>query len=705
MFFCVLAGLLIGPSASAQDGWPYYGGNQGHERHAMFSQINKDSVARLVPRRVLQLGAQPYSLSASPLVVDGILYVSSSDGIAQAFDLRTGMRKWSFQHKMKLPGEVSPVYGTAGPACCSNTSRGVAYANGSIFLATLDAKLVSIDAETGKKQWEVWGVRPEDNKGGIYGYNSAAMAIGDMVVIGTTGGESPTRHHLTAFDQKTGKQVWRWYSIPAPDGSDPVAPKGWWGDFAEETAYGQKTTWRNLDQEKADKEKYRESWRIGAGSLWMPVSYDKELDLIFVGTGNANPDMDGRGRPGDNLFTCSIVAIDAKTGKTRWYFQIEPHGLWDRDEVSPPVVTMLEGRKVIVHAGKTGIMFVLDARTGEYIRKSEIFVPHNNMWVAPTDKPVTVTPGAAGGNEWSPISVDSKRKLGFVGGLNLAVEYTRGKDVDISEHLGRSTKGLTLGGSWIYDMKSAMGYFSAIDLTTGKIKWQNKTPLPFIGGVMSTSTGLVFQGENDGHLTAFDSDTGDTLWRFNTGAGVNAPPIGFTLDGEEFVAVCAGGSSLWGSPKGGCVFVFGLPKVWSPAAVKQAPGAEPRERIASWIVRHAGWVLLVCGILTATMLIALIAPRKSFSVMFGETVDGKLGELISRNWGQMIFATGLLLIYAACREEARLPVLLFASFTKLTFATLVISNCKSYRRTLAMKVASGDVIMVGLFVWYLVAAS
>lgn len=551
--------------AAEMDGWPYYGGTQGHERHADFSSINKDSVANLVPRHVLQLGSTPYSLSVSPLVIDGIMYISTSDGIVQAFDLRTGMKKWSYQHKLQLGTNVSPVYGAAGPACCSNTSRGVAYADGTIFVGTLDAKMLAIDAGTGKKKWEVWSVEPKDNPGGIYGYNSAPLAIGHMVVIGTTGGESPTRHHLTAFDQKTGKQLWRWFTIPAPDGSDPVSPDGWWGDFVKETAWGQETTWRDLDQETANKGKFSESWKIGGGSLWMPVSYDEELDLIFVGTGNANPDMDGRGRPGDNLYTSSVVAIDAKTGKTRWHFQIEPHGLWDRDSVTPPVVTTFDGRKVIVHAGKTGIMFVLDAKTGEYIRKSEIFVPHKNMWVAPSKTPTTITPGAGGGNSWSPISVDNERKLGFVGAMNMAVEYILEKEVDESEHLGRSTKDLTLGGDWTYDVVGGKGYLSAIDLTTGKIKWQHVSPLPYIGGVFSTSTGLVFQGENDGNLSAFDSETGETLWQFNTGAGVNAPPIGFTLDGEEFIAVAAGGSSLWGSPKGGALFVFGLPKKWEPS--------------------------------------------------------------------------------------------------------------------------------------------
>jgi PQQ-dependent dehydrogenase (methanol/ethanol family) len=555
--------LLSGTNAFAQDEWPHYGGNQWNERHAKLTKITRRNVARLVPRHVLQLGAVPLSLSASPIVVDGVLFVSASDGIVQAFDLRTGMKKWSFVHSAKF-GKPEEALKAGGPACCLNTSRGVAYADGTIYFATLDAKMVAIDSATGKKKWEVWGVKPEDNVGDVYGYNAAPIVVGDMVVVGSTGGESPTRHHLTAFDQKTGKQIWRWYSVPAPDGTDPVAPNGWWGDFTATTVYGQDLSYRDLAQEKADKEKYRESWKIGGVPLWMPVTYDADLDLIFVGTGNANPDLDGRGRPGDNLFSGSIVAIDATSGKTRWYFQIEPHGLWDRDAVTPPVVTMLEGRKVIVHAGKIGWMFVLDAETGEYIRMSETFVPQQNMWVAPSLTPVFTAPGASGGNEWSPISVDSVRKLGFVGAAHWPVAYTIEKEVDPSEHLGRNTSTYTLGGAWKFDTAGGRGYFSAIDLTTGKIKWQHKSPLPYVGGVLSTSTGLVFQGESDGNLTAFDSETGEVLWQFNTGAGVNAPPIAFELDGEEFIAVAAGGSDAWRSPKGDAVFVFGLPKKWKP---------------------------------------------------------------------------------------------------------------------------------------------
>jgi PQQ-dependent dehydrogenase (methanol/ethanol family) len=506
------------------------------------------------------------SLSASPIVADGKLYVSGSDGIVQAFDIRSGMRSWSFQHKLDLsayaPSEKPGSIGVRAPACCSNTSRGLAYADGVLFLGTADAKVIAIDASTGDKKWEVWSVLPDDNPDGIYGYNSAPVVVENLVVIGTTGGEAPSRHHLTAFDKETGEQVWRWYTVPAPDGSDPVAPDGWWGDFVEQSAYGQAMSHRDVDQEKADKEKYKESWRIGGGAVWMPVTYDSELGLIFVGTGNSNPDMDGRGRPGDNLFTNSVVAIDARTGKTRWYFQIEPHGLWDRDEVTPPVVTELDGRKVVVHAGKIGIMFVLDAATGEYIRKSEMLVPAKNMWVAPSETPITVLPGASGGNNWSPISIDKQRRLGFVGAMSLPVEYTIGEEDESAEILGRSSATRSLGGTWAFDMEKAAGFFSAVDLTTGKIKWQHKGPSPFVGGVMSTSTGLVFLGESDGHLTAFDSESGTVLWRFNTGAGVNAPPIAFTLDGEEFIAVAAGGSDIWGSPRGDTIFVFGLPRRW-----------------------------------------------------------------------------------------------------------------------------------------------
>lgn len=560
----VLMVVSYGASAADMD-WPVYGGTHWNQRHVQFKAITKETVGNLVPRRVLQLGQTQKSMSASPLVIDGVMYVSGSDALVQAFDLRTSQRKWSYQHKIdntKYPANDTITH-PHGPACCSNTSRGVAYADGMVYFAAIDASVIALNAETGKEVWRVLGVKDKDNPGGIYGYNSAPVAIGDMIVIGSTGGESPTRHHLTAFDQKTGKQVWRWYSIPAPDGSDPVAPDGWWGDFNDTTRYGQKLAYRDIAAEKAAKSTFPDTWKVGGVPLWMPVTYDEQLDLIFVGTGNPNPDMDGRGRPGDNLYSNSIVAIDAKTGQTRWYFQVTPHGLWDRDEVSPPVVAMVDGRKVVVHAGKGNLMLVMDAASGEFIQVSEALSPEFNKWTAPTSTPIKIAPGGSGGNQWSPISVDESRNLGFVAALFLPTTYTIEAELEVPP-FGRGTASTLLGGNWTFAMDEIGGYLSAVDLTTGKIKWQHQSPTAYVGGILSISTGVLFLGEPDGNLTAFDSDTGEMLWRFNTGAGVIAPPIAFVLDGEEYIAVSSGGSGSW-SPglMGDDVFVFGLPRAWS----------------------------------------------------------------------------------------------------------------------------------------------
>ena len=562
--------IVVGCGMTAAADWVHYGGDEWNARHAKLHKITKKNVKNLVPRRVLQLDSPALGLNGSPLVVDGKLYMSAASGWLHAFDLRTGLKLWSYQQPGNyFTGDVADfhAHGTGeAPACCGNVSRGLAFAKGMIFMGNQDATVVALDAKTGKKKWEVLSVAKEDNPKGIYGYNSAPVVAGANIVIGTTGGESPTRHHITAFDQATGKVVWRWYSIPAPDGSDPLAPDGWW-KFSDTTVYGVKLPYRDLEQEKALKDVFPNAWKTGGGPIWTPVVYEPELKLIYASVGNPNPDADGRVRPGDNLFTNSIVAVDATTGKTRWYFQISPHDLWDRDPASPPVVTMLEGRKVVVQAGKIGWLFVLDAETGEFIRMSEGFVPQDQMFLAPKEEmgPV-IAPGSAGGNEWSPISVDRKRNVAYVGALHLPATYQLEKEIEGG--LRGPAHGMRLGGMWKYQNDQAAGYLSAIDLTNGKIKWQRKTDKVLIGGLMSTSTGLVFQGESDGHFSAFDADTGKVLWRYHTGAGVNAPPIAFVLDGEEFIAVAAGGSSVWQTPLGNAVFVFGLPKKWQPAAKK-----------------------------------------------------------------------------------------------------------------------------------------
>lgn len=286
----------------------------------------------------------------------------------------------------------------------------------------------------------------------------------------------------------------------------------------------------------------------------MTPAYDKELNLLYFTVGNPSPDLDGSVRPGDNLFTDCIVAVDAATGKTRWHYQVVPHDVWDLDQTSPPVVMTLNGQKVVVQAGKTAWMYVLDAKTGKLIRKTENFTPQKNMFALPTPEGTLMLPGANGGSEWSPISVDPNLHYAYVAGLNQPMLY--------KVHPAPYEKGrLWLGSAFnLAPGASQNGTFTAIDLSTGKIAWQNQMEEPMMGGSVVTAGGLVFTGEGNGNFNAFDAKTGKLLWQFNGGAGCNAAPISFEWHGEQMIAVACGGNFQLGYPLGGAVFVFGLPK-------------------------------------------------------------------------------------------------------------------------------------------------
>ncbi len=297
---------------------------------------------------------------------------------------------------------------------------------------------------------------------------------------------------------------------------------------------------------------------MGGGGVWMTPAYDKTLNTIFLAVGNPSPDLDGSMRPGDNLFTDAIVALDATTGKTKWYYQTVPHDVWDLDAVSPPVVTMLDGRKVVVHAGKTGWLYIVDASTGKLVRKSTNFVPHENMFALPTEKGTRMLPGANGGSEWSPIAVDPGLNYAFVAALHQPMNYIT--------HSAPYEKGrLWLGSAFVgIPTEAQYGLYSAIDLRTGKIAWQNKVPQPMMGGSLATAGGLAFTGEGNGNFNAYESRTGKLLWQFNAGAGCNAAPIAFEFKGEQFIAVACGGNYQLSFPLGDAVFVFGFPKTWTP---------------------------------------------------------------------------------------------------------------------------------------------
>ena len=536
------------PALSAQANWTTYGGNDWNQRYSTLAQITPANVGRMVPRMVFQTGiGRLGSFENTPVVVDNMMYVTTPYNTAIAYDLNTGKQVWRYEHKLG-----TTIY------CCGPNNRGVAVHGPHVYMGTLDGRLVAMDRMTGEVTWDIEVADP------AFGYSitHAPLIIGDNVIVGVSGGEYGIRGHVTAYNAMTGDQVWRWYSIPAPKGDptfDPVAPNGWWGTWPTHTPDGADLH-RNVAAEKADSAKYADAWKRGGGGVWMTPAYDKQLNMIYVAVGNPSPDLDGGIRPGDNLYTDCVVAIDATTGKTKWYYQTVPHDVWDLDAVSPPVVTTIAGQKVVVHAGKTAWVYVLDAATGKLVRRTDNFTPQENMFALPTPQGTRMLPGANGGAEWSPIAVDPKLNYAFVAGLHQPMNYIT--------HNAPWEKGrLWLGSAFVaIPGEEQWGTYSAINLATGKIVWQKKVPQPMMGGALATAGGLTFTGEGNGNFNAYNSRTGQLVWQFNAGAGCNSAPMSFQYKGEQFIAVACGGNFQLNYPLGDAVFVFGLPKPFQAAA-------------------------------------------------------------------------------------------------------------------------------------------
>ncbi|MBA3894198.1 MAG: PQQ-binding-like beta-propeller repeat protein [Gemmatimonadales bacterium] len=533
---------LAGPLAAQSGDWTTYGGNDWNQRYSTLKQISTGNVAQLVPRKIFQTGiARLGSFENTPIVQNGVMYVTTPYNTAMAYDLNTNKELWRYEHKLG-----TTIF------CCGPNNRGVAiHAGAHVYMGTLDARLVALDAKSGEVLWDKEVADP------AFGYSitHAPLVVGDNIIVGVSGGEYGIRGHVTAYNAGSGEQVWRWYSIPAPQGDptfDEKAPNGWWGTWAPKAEDAD--LHRDIAKEKADSAKYADAWQRGGGGVWMTPAYDKESNTLYVAVGNPSPDLDGSVRPGDNLYTDAVVAIDATSGKTKWYYQTVPHDVWDLDAVSPPVVARLGNQKVVVHAGKTGWVYVLDAGTGKLVRKSTNFVPHENIFALPTPEGTRMLPGANGGAEWSPIAIDPNLNYAFVAALHQPMHY--------KVHSAPWEKGrLWLGSAFVaIPGEEQYGLYSAVDLRTGKIAWQNKVPQPMMGGALATAGGLTFTGEGNGNFNAYDSKSGKLLWQFNGGAGCNSAPMTFTHGGEQLVAVACGGNFQLSYPLGDAVIVFGLPK-------------------------------------------------------------------------------------------------------------------------------------------------
>jgi alcohol dehydrogenase (cytochrome c) len=504
-------------------------GDYWQRRYYPNTQINTANVARLHPAWIFQTEVKE-SLETSPLIVNGVMYVTTSFSHVYALNARTGEELWHYKHKL---GPVTTY-------CCGPNNRGVAAYGDMVYLATLDSKLVALDAKTGAVAWQTDVADPELG----YSETMAPTAVNGKILLGTNGGEYGIRGFLKAFDAKTGKLIWSFNTIP--DNSV--------GAWTEKDATG-RDMHRDIAAEKAQLAKSGDPFKTLGGGVWQNPAVDLETNRIYFMVGNPSPDLDGAVRPGDNLYTDSLVSLDLSTGQYVCHFQYIAHDIWDLDAVSPAIITTVTGKdgkptKGILHAGKTGHVYVHDAKDCSLIRFSEAMVPQENMWTLPTKDGARMLPGANGGVEWSPMATNP------VLGLTYAINLHQPMTYHVANAPYPQGK-LWLGGAFkVIPSEEQWGNVSAVDYNTGKIRWQVKTPQPMIGGVLATAGGLVFTGEGNGQFKAYDAETGATLWKFQAGAGVNAPPSSFTVDGKQYIVVGAGGNVQLDYKRGDAIIAF-----------------------------------------------------------------------------------------------------------------------------------------------------
>ena len=513
--------------------WPSYGRDYTNQRYSTLAQVDTTNVTHLAPVWDFHSGIVS-GYETSPIVVDGVMYVSTPLNHVVALDAETGAKKWEYTHH----------YATTID-CCGPINRGVAVYGGRVFMGTVDARMVALEAASGNKLWDV---KVGENELG-YHITGAPVAVAGLVITGISCGEQGGRCYVSAYDAATGALRWRFYTIPSPQDG------GWWGSWRTTDAFGTDLG-RDIAQEHQDSAAHGDTWKNGGAPMWHAPAVDTTLGLVYLNVGNPAPDEDGNVRPGDNLYSCSFVAVELMTGKMRWYFQYMPHDLWDYDAAAPMVLVDVPdstGHMVpaVAEPGKTGYAYVLDRRTGAPIRRSDLFVPHEHYMEKPTRAGVMISPSTLGGSDWSPPAWNPVLGYLFVNG-NYFPQLYKLK----AEELERPAQ--YWGGAVLSPTGKDYGLYSAIDLGTGKIAWQYRTPRAMISGSVATAGGLTFTGLSDGHFVAFNARSGKLLWDYRTKAGVNAPPITYSIHGRQYIAVAAGGNLPLNSIRGDELLVFAL---------------------------------------------------------------------------------------------------------------------------------------------------
>jgi glucose dehydrogenase len=564
---------------SDTDNWLSYGRDYSNQRFSPLTQINKGNVKSLAPAWTFNSGVST-TFQTSPIVVDGVMYLSLPFNHVVALDAKTGKERWRYKHARRTE-----------KMCCGPANRGVAVAYGKVFIGTVDARLIALDQNTGKPVWDIplveevaaeaestdqLGADDPRRKSKVSGTTGVGASMAPLVykgkvIIGITGvgfglhleaeregaplgavvgfaGQSQRAGFYAAYDANTGKKIWQFDSTPTT---------GWEGEFREKTPDDAPLE-RDIAGERAALARFPDAAKRGGGSAWTTPVVDTESGLLYVGIGNPSPQMDDSTRPGDNLYTVSLVALDVETGELKWYYQQVPHDMWGYDVASSPVLfDVPKGYKAIpaiAQAGKTGWLYVMDRRDGSLLYKSEAFVPQQNLFKRPTAEGIEIAPGGAGGSSWSPMAIDTRSGLAYVAALHWPMRY------QVKEIPASGDKPAVRYSSLEPSGSPSWGTLSAIDTKrSGKIRWQVKTAQPLVGGVLATAGDLLFTGEGSGNFNAYDSATGELLWQARASAGVNAPPITYQIDGKQYVAVAAGGNSLFGFKQGDAVMVFALP--------------------------------------------------------------------------------------------------------------------------------------------------
>jgi alcohol dehydrogenase (cytochrome c) len=487
------------------ENWLTYNGSMNSHRHSELTSITPENVRELE----LKWAFQSRSLEiheVTPLVANGVMYTIESPNNVRALDATTGQILWSFNH--------TPEAGARN--CCGRLSRGLAILDNKLFLATLDAWMIAIDARTGQ---EIWRTQADDYTQG-YAFTHAPLVVGDKVIAGTAGGEYGVRGWIAAWDVDTGEEVWRFHTVPSPDqpGGDT-----WSGD----------------------------SWLHGGAPIWVTGSYDPETNLTFWGTGNPGPDWDGRARLGDNLYSCAVIALDADTGELVWYYQFSPHNEFDWDATQTPVLVDAEWegeqRKLMLWANRNGVYYVLDRVTGEFLL-GRPFVRTN--WVDGFDadgrpnqvahssvEGTLIYPGNQGGTNWYPPSYSPRTGLFYVPSWeNTSTTYRLGEEPP-EFHEGQNFVGVFPGRGANDPTFSAV---RALDLQGNRV-WEHIQNAPSTeAGIMTTASNLLFSGGRDGSFYALDARTGDLLWETRLGSAVEAGPMTYAVGGDQYVSIMVG---------------------------------------------------------------------------------------------------------------------------------------------------------------------